>query len=131
MLRMLRPDRVDLFPAAVIAIIIVAGAAMSQGTPPDPMVAQCMTELTKTSRERDAGSDYVAAVLTQLADAKAQAAAANQQIAADQARLTVLSNENTALTKERDELKAKAGSGVVGSPPPPSSSTRPQIDSAP
>jgi hypothetical protein len=110
----------------VLTLIIVAGAARSQQD--QPMV-QCTTELTKTSRERDAGSDYVAAVLTQLADAKMQAAAANQQIAADQARIANLTNENAALTKERDELKAKVS--LVGSPPPPRSSTFPQIDSAP
>jgi hypothetical protein len=129
-----RPDRVDLFAIAVIALIVVAGVAMSQGTPPDPMVAQCMTELTKTSRERDAGSDYVAAVLTQLADAKAQAAAANQQIAGDQARIGNLIDENKALTKERDELKAKAKDGVVDTAPPPHvgpQGVKPQIDSAP
>jgi septal ring factor EnvC (AmiA/AmiB activator) len=106
----------------VLALIIVAGAARSQQQD-QPMVQQCLTELTKTARERDAGSDFVAAVLTELADAKSQAAAANQQIAATAARITNLIKENSDLTKERDELKAKAGSGVMGTPPP--SSTMP------
>jgi hypothetical protein len=52
----------------VLTLIIVAGSARSQD---QPMEQQCLNELTKTARERDAGSDYVAAVLTQLADAKA------------------------------------------------------------
>jgi hypothetical protein len=113
----LRPDRVDLFAVAIIATIGVAGAVRSQGTPPDPIMAQCFNELTKTAQERDAGGTYVAAVLAQLADAKAQAAAANQQIAASEARIASLIKENSALIKERDELKAKAGVGIVGSPP--------------
>lgn len=72
-------------------LLIMIGVAHAQQDQP---LAQYQAELTKTAQERDAGADYVAALLTQLADAKMQAAAANQQIAAGQARITNLVKEN-------------------------------------
>jgi septal ring factor EnvC (AmiA/AmiB activator) len=107
-----------------VALIMFVSAAKSQLAKSNRPLEQYQAELTKAAQERDAGSAYVAALLTQLADTKAQAAAADQQIAADGARITNLSKQVETVTqerndamKERDELKAKAGaaaSGTVG-----------------
>jgi hypothetical protein len=107
-----------------IAEVITAGAIAQQD---QPALAQYQAELTKTARERDAGADYVAALLTQLADTRAQAVAADQQIAADGARIGNLVKENAALTKERDELKAKVGTPVIIEP----NNSRPSSTTAP
>jgi septal ring factor EnvC (AmiA/AmiB activator) len=118
-----------------VALIMFVSAAKSQLATSNRPLEQYQAELTKAAQERDAGSAYVAALLTQLADTKAQAAAADQQLAADGARIANLiaadgerianlSKQVEAVTKERDdamkerdELKAKAGaaaSGTVG-----------------
>jgi septal ring factor EnvC (AmiA/AmiB activator) len=107
-----------------VALIMFVSAAKSQLATSNRPLEQYQAELTKAAQERDAGSAYVAALLTQLADTKAQAAAADQQIAADGARIANLSKQVETVTqerndamKERDELKAKAGaaaSGTVG-----------------